>query len=266
MYAQDYIDEVKLRLARFDVSAHLNDPKILTYINESRRNVQRITLTSHGERYGKVRRISLTANFDDILRVPQSYLEMPTAVQVVPLPVDFIDAVECIVEWQQIGVTYRKQARRLTSWEMSSLQFHAWNTPTLASPAYMIGNKREYAPMDSFEGLNLYIFGLETSAAQTVFQYADANTVVGEVWYYAAVDDLENIVGASTRGDYDFVMPRDMIELVIYYAMILAIQNIAPEADKASVMEEIKALADLAPYNFYMDKLLETHKIPSQEE
>lgn len=245
MTGKDYIDEIKLRLMRLGISKEANDPLILSYINEGRRAVQQATMYLYPERYGKIARIAVAEeNLITEYVIPPNASNKITDVWRVAMPDDFIRANVVIVEWlsnvgDNAGVTYRTEARRMDKRELYNIQAHSWNVPTIWDPAYAV-EKSTLAGTDWY----IYIAGLNYDV-QTLFDIAA--TVVLEVWYVAALNDIEYT-------DSEITIPPQIEELTVHYALYYLLQKMF-ELDAATVvMTDIVMLQQSLQMNYEIEK------------
>lgn len=271
MKGQDYIDEVKLRLLRYDVAYNLNDQKVLTYVNKARRDVQKSTMGLMQERYGKIWREQLTENFDANIDVMASYAGgRRCRVQTVDLPVDFIDVVVTILEWRRETVTYRSEARRMVKKEMYNIQMNAWNMPSMWRPVYILERLKKYERDSTNIGNHINILGLDIDNGRSLFDVADSGTIYLESWYIAALDDLENYILPSTlaanyHGDTEYTVPPDVEELVIYHTMMSCLKDIKEYAAAQILAGEIRTLEGMVAEHYAVTKEKEGTLLPSKE-
>lgn len=102
MTAKEYIEEVMLRLSRFDVISQLNEPLILTYINKGRQQAQRFSLEVMPERYGRISILPISPNFVPAYTTT-SYYGKVTRMYPVVLPNDFINVYRVILRYQTVS-------------------------------------------------------------------------------------------------------------------------------------------------------------------
>jgi hypothetical protein len=269
MTAKDYIDEVKLRLPRYNVGTKLSDAKILTYINQARREVQRMTIGLYPERYSKVLFLYIEKElYDPTLQLSSTYHGRPIKVYRVALPDFFLDSSVAILTYMNSnGNTIRVQARRMTKKEMFSVQMTSWNYPSISSPAYSIEYKMLDMANPSGTGKWLYIAGLETSETETIFD--KGYTRVGiEVWCTTVLDDLElgiMAINQSIASDSEYVIPVDMEELVINHAIMYCMQNETPQLDRDSIKAYIDSQYMILESNTKIIEEKTISLLPSQE-
>lgn len=113
MTAIDYIEEIKLRLSRFDVIKHLNDLLILSYINKGRQQAQRFTVEAMPERYGRISILPISPTFVANYTTT-SYAGKVTRMYPVNLPNDFINVYRVILKYQTVLETEENEIITLT--------------------------------------------------------------------------------------------------------------------------------------------------------
>lgn len=264
MTAQQYLDELKLRLNRMEVAVSGNDQLLMNYINRARRQVQGMTLDLFPERYAKIARFALPNVVDANSTILNSYAQEPINAYRLLLPDDLIDTFEVLIEWIDLvtGVTYRQQCRRLTKQEYWNVQMSAWSVPTIDRPTYTI--EETIAPVKSLllSGLN-YMNGLVNT---TLWDVATPAGVMVELWYTAIVPDIEywdNQLLPQT--DTEMSIPPDVDELITYYAMQYFLQNTTKVYAQQSVQAEIDLLFQMIRVNYETKQLKGAELLPSKE-
>ena len=279
MTGKEYIDEVKLRLARHQVSEDFGDPLILTYVNDARREVQKMTMALYPDSYGKIARIKLTDNTgtptkDNLSDQTETYIEAdkPSNVYVATLPDDFIEAYVAILEWipdtgqTDEGVTFRREMRWANKREIFNTQLNSWNGATIWNPVYSVDRQMNILAgvrTDATLPYIIYIHGLDIDATTTLFTIAATDIggykeVTAEVWYIAALPAIE-------MADDDTIIPPNFEEYVIYWSMLYCLQNINDMMAKDSVEAELSLLKKNLQELYEMKKTKKDLLIPSKE-
>lgn len=259
MTGKDYIDEVKLRLFREDVVLNLGDSQVLSYVNRSRRQVQKLTMSLSPERYSRIVRIGI-----DGTMIKQEYDQSNTyagkrvTIFEITLPDEFIDTTTLILEWwdSATNIKYRSEARRVDKRELFSVGKHSWNVPTHMRPIYTLERDLYKQGMESLNKWKAYLSGLDISNGQTLLDTSDY--VLAEIWYVAALRDLED-------EDAERVIPADVEELVVYYTMMYCLRHIQNIYAYASIKSEIKTMEEEISESYEQKKIKETILLPSKE-
>src|SRR5574343_176845 len=162
---KQYVDEIKLRLRRFDVVLSLDDATIQTLLNRARREVQATTLGLMEYRYGRILVMPITIvaagtnppgynlnpniNASGVSEQITTITALnrasfnPVTIWQTYLPADFIDATGVIMHYllpnsTSPTVTWNFAMRRVDKRELFTVQSHSWNPPTIVSPTYAI--------------------------------------------------------------------------------------------------------------------------------
>lgn len=208
MILQDYIDEVKLRLNRYNVVVDSNDLLLITYINDGRRNAQRLSLPYVGQRYGRIITIQGTAF---TLFNPTS-IALPNNNVVstynTPLPADCIDIDTVICGYTNGATSFRKEARRMDKEEVYNLSLNNWTIPTIDRPAFTL--EHILFSNTPIGGKSLLIAGINQ---------ADIVNMNMAIWYKAIIPELND------PGEQELWLSPDYQELSIYYAMLSLVRD-----------------------------------------
>ena len=208
MILQDYIDEVKLRLNRYNVVTSSNDISIMTYINDGRRNAQRISLPYVGQRYGKIMTISggrFEAYAPTSIALPGSRMVVTYNVK---LPDECVDVDSIVFVYATHGAEFRKEARRMDKEELYNLSLNNWTIPSIDRPTFTV--EHILFGDAAMAGKNLIVAG----ASQ-----ADMENINVRIWYKAIIPDL------SDPNESEQWLSPDFQELAIYYAMLSLVRD-----------------------------------------
>lgn len=273
--ARQYIDEVKLRLSRHNVTLELDDPTICTFVNRARREVQYSTLGLLPECYGKIVQLSALVQ-DSSLSQTNTTHNRPTTVYRVSLPLDFIEPTVVMLRYTLTGViaslgrtfngeTYDYEARRVDKRELFGVQMQSWNQPSIIAPVYVVEKKLVDLAAGALANPILYLGGLDIDNATTLVDVADR--VVVEVWYTAALPDLELVpsLAPGAPPDQELALPMEFEELVVYNAMIDCLQKIGAQSAIPSVKAELELLQSLVEDTYSTVKLQAGPLLPSKE-
>ena len=244
-----YIDEIKLRLIRLMVVMEMNDSEFVMYVNQARQDVQRLTLHSHRERYGKICQLSV-GTIDQIYSIRRPYTAPQIPLVAFQLPVDLIEIFA--VQYSE-GELLTTEARRYDLRELYNVGMHSWNYPTRYRPVYtIIDNYPLYAPLSTM----LFSAGQDTQA--------DADITI---WYTAAVQGLDLYDAGFNYGvDNDITIPMELEELVILYAMRSVMQRIEAPSALQSIIQAIALHEQAIQSGYKVEQLKISSLLPSQGE
>lgn len=256
MTAQDYIDEIKLRLKRHKVSQEMSDAEILTYANRARNQVQKLTMGLFPERYSRVWDIGIgvqdieslydQTNTYAAVTSPSSYVQVARIV----LPNDFISMEVCKIRYDLLRRVEVSEARPVTMSELYKACMHSFNYPNFTSPVYTVERVG-----------GQYVLYLAPSISGTTL---DLYQMSAEIWYVAAVMDLQNLAGSGVE-DVDTQIPIEFQPLVMDFAELYILMRIIPEALPQMVTMEIKRLSELLKINYSIETDLQYTLLPSKE-
>lgn len=257
MTAHDYIDEVKLRLPRYNISINFGDAIILTAINRARRSVQKSSLGLYPERYARI--IGLPINLGDVYNVyaqPNAYSNLSLNIIWKQIPDDIINIETVLLRYQANdgAPTYRSEARPVTKWELFSANMNAFSVPTKEMPIYAV--ERDLNTNTYF----IYFAGIEDNGG-LIF---DSNTALLEIWYVASLLDIED-VNSIGNDDTDSVIPGFLQELVIYYAIQYLLQTTDITESLNSIIDEIKRMEDLVKSRYEVNTDIKEYLLPSKQ-
>jgi hypothetical protein len=222
--------------------------------------VQQLGLNLFPFRYSKIKRIDVPPFIDTDSSILYSYAQTEVEMYKAPLPLDVIEPFVVVLEWRDLtsGVTYRSEARKMIKKEMFSTQMHSFNMPSKDNPVYAMERQLDATPQ-----YWMYISGLSwlDSTGTKVDLFTTSSYVVVELWYTSALDDLELFDG---NNDIDVSTPPDMEELVIYYAMLYAMQETNAIQEMPSVNAEIQMMWNLLKQNYMIAEADSNRWLPSK--
>lgn len=262
--ANDYIDEVKLNLARIDVANHLSNQLILTFVNQARRYVQNMVMDLVPERYSRKTIISLNyGNIEpDLPTNVNSYQNNTTRFVSVILPDDFIDMINVHIHarplyWASLPPMVKLyntyEARRLREEEMWNVQLHSWNTPSLERPAYVV--TKDLTTNNNI----LRVAGLYGNTMMN--NYDLSFDPFCTIWFKRAIEDLENF----PSDDNDMTTPPDCINIVIQRALIDCLNVINSGVQIGSLTNDLQVMEQSIVMNYQTNKNKEEILLPSKE-
>lgn len=256
MTIKEYIDEVKIRLTRIGVARDIDDIFLATYINRARQQAQRFVMPITPDRYGKVRRYNLTGLANDIDQ-PTSYVGKDVQYWRLDLPDDFLDVHSCIVEWQLASnsTIYRAEARQATKFEMYNSAMNPYTSPMRIRPVYILENVLNDPVVMNDPGKTILI-----SAGDNDSLELDTNYIECQLWYVHSLYNLDYWLN-----DNDQVTPYYLEELVINFAIQMALRNINDEKALDAVDAEVKALEKLVKELYIVKTDMVQQFMPSKE-
>lgn len=247
MTLPQYIDEIKLRLIRLMVVMEMNDSELIMYINQARQDVQRLTIGSHRERYGKSTFVTAGV-VDPVYSIQRPYGQSQALVYACRLPTEFI---EMWAVTYQVGELQRTEARRYDMRELYTIGMHNWNMPTPLRPIYSV--------LDNYAN-NLPDSTMLFSIGQALNEEASI-----QIWYTAAVQGLDLYdAGFNYGADNDISIPTELDELVVLYAMRTVMQRIEAPAAAAAIQSQIGMHEQAIVASYQTEKLKVTSLLPSQ--
>jgi len=259
MTAQEYIDDIKLRLLRLNVDIDLSDEFILTMINRARTEVQIATYSLFPERYASIYSLSYSASDinnlkSDILSLTNSqgaYKEVNA--YIITMPSNLMEIYNVVVSWDSTerGDDWSTNCRLVTKEELFEIQNHAWNVPTADNMIYTIEKV----------GNTQLLYMSDLSVAANDLASGDVNV---DVWYISALSDLENITTAGVD-DTDSVVSPEVEELVIYYAMLYCLEGIHDDIAYDYIKNEISVVDKTLKDNYLVKKERVGSLLPSKE-
>lgn len=233
MYSMlQYYDEVMMRLRRYYVSQELDAGTAEMIINRARRDVQLAIMPIYRERFTAQLTLDLVPGNTAVEELTRARTvtrhgggTVTNRSWIMSLPSDFID--EDAV-WVQ-GALGEYEARKLSKLELYDLLGQTWACPQAFSPVYCIEKDTESAT---------YLIHVSKGAPAI-----DVSEV--RVFYVKALQHLQ-IVNSAGLPDNDRVIPWDCTELVVYQAMLVALQKFElPQAQKAIELELDKIISDV---------------------
>lgn len=247
MDMQKYVDDVRLRLPRYDVSQELDQGTIAMLVNRARIDVQLATLQTFPERYARETVVSGTpaAVTEYATTVPKPSGNVTNAVYSISLPADFIEEVSVFVK--DDGTDFW-ETRKINKSELFQTMKNIWNCPTLNTPIHCT----ERAPGSA--AVTLYV-----SKGDTVVAAGDI-----KLWYLARLPDLE-LFNGSGSADTEVRIGHDLTDLVVTIATLKAVETLQFTRAKQPIMNDIEIAVSLleAQYSRGIDR--KKLNLPSRE-
>lgn len=239
---QGYVDEVRMRLSRYDVSAELDPGTLQLLVNRSRRDVQAATLQVYPERYARTSRLgamtAVTAYSLDIAGGTRT-------VWSVALPTDFLTETAFFVDGTPPILL---EARKVQKAELFQLLNNTWNGPTPNEPIYCIEKST------TATGYVAYV-SAGTAAV------ANSST---ELWYLAVLPDLQ-LYGTAGAADTEVRIGPDFEELVILCATCKAAQKLGFSKNAELIAADVQMNVLLMQENYTRAVDREKLMLPSRE-
>jgi hypothetical protein len=252
MTAKEYVDEVMLRLSRYDVILELNEPLILTYINKGRQQAQRFTLESMPERYSRITRFPIATTPYPNYSV-KNYYGNQIHFYSIPMPNDMIKVFRVVLRYTP-GSTWTPQridARYYTFKEIFNTNVLSINPPTVISPIYtvMANNDNNYQVLISGTQRTNGNWMGQNTLEDILHERSGFYNIDVEIWYTVAIFELEYRTQANTI-DNELTLPVPLDELVINYAMLHCLRHVKHAEGIGLLMKEIKLLESLITQNY----------------
>ena len=250
MTLQDYLDEVKLRLNRYNVVLDSNDLLLMTYINDGRRNSQRVSLPYVSQRYGTIIQIaggSFTLfNPTSIAKPNNTIINTYSSV----MPIDCIDVDNVIFDYTDstTSTAFRKEARRMDKEEVYNISMNNWNTPTIDRPTYTL----EHLLFSNTpnRGKSLIVAGL---------QQADLAKCNVTIWYVQVIPELND------PAELEVSLSPDLQELAIYYTMLALVRDNKPTENYQTLSMVLNRLIGNLTGVYQMQQVLPVKELETSE-
>lgn len=275
MTIRESVDEVKLIFSRHSITLEADDPTIQTFVNKARRKTQLTLLGLYPECFGKILELDGWTLDANLVKINQTSGN-PVDIYRIVLPLDFIDATVVILRYTLdgeideigrtfTGETYDYECRRVDKHELYGVQSQSWNAPTYIAPVYALEKKLVDLSNPVLANSILYIGGINVGASDTLIDLAER--LVVEVWYTAALPDLEVVpsLAPGTTADQELAIPMEFETLVIYEAAVDLMQKMSLSAAAPSVMQEIATLQAVIQDIYSTSKLQAGLLLPSKE-
>lgn len=257
MNTKEYLDELMLRLGRFDVISELNEPLMLSYLNKGRQQAQRFTLEYMPERYSRVSRFSI-GQTPVSTYTTRDFYGTTIGLYPVDLPSDFINPFRVILKYELQGRPYSFECRYYTLSEVYNANVLSINPPKYFSPIYTVqaNNDNEY---------KILIAGLDLSAGKSIFEDGRYTNIECEVWYTCAIGELE-LRNQNNDIDVEVTLPIGVEELAIEYAMYHCLRHVKHVEGMSLLMQEIQLLEQMLNQNYQQNKVVENVDIATNKE
>ena len=257
MTARQYIDEIKLRLTRIGVVTKINDAEILTRVNRSRRAIQMMAMPVFEQKFGAYAILPIaTITADSTSSAPVNNFGSVANIYRVPLGFPIIDVISASIVWTDTsGQILRRECRKVAKREMNTVNYHAWNCPTIDRPIYALESKYREATPTQLAGQTLYLGGLEDSPATTILSMTNPSV---ELWYVAPLSDFAQL------NELEAVLSPELEELAIQHTMLGCLSNYEYIALKQTVQTDFDLFKNVALSNFSMMTDTPIHTLPSE--
>lgn len=228
---KEYYDALMIRLRRYYVSQELDPGTAEMLLNRARRDVQLAILPIYRERFGAILTLDgVPGNsaVEDTTR-RRTLGGVTRTVYSMNLPADFIQD-DCVLVTTQVGEI---EARKLSQRELMNVLYHTYAKPSAYSPVYSVEKDTES---------DAYVINVSIGAGAVV--PADV-----KLFYIRALKylQLRNNAGAE---DLELVLPYDCREMVIYQAMLVAMQKYSMPEAKEVVGFELEGIVDTVQKDF----------------
>lgn len=224
--AQQYVDEVKLRLSRYAVNMELDEGSLEMIVNRARRAVQRATMPLFPERYSAILNLTGVPGNTSVavpeytVTVVRGATSVTNTMWLLNLPADFVQAEVVLISTAEGA---RFESRQVTKKELATTMRNVHTQPTPRSPIYCI----EKNPNNS----QYQIYASKGAAQVTVSDV--------QIWYLKALKHLQLDDGTGNP-DNEVVMSYEFEEFVVYQAMLDALKKTSFNNAKQIIGSEIE--------------------------
>jgi hypothetical protein len=253
MTSYNYIDSLKELLSSIDVNQTLNDELLLTYINQARADVERLTMRLYPERYGDIWNTYITPLTTTKSNIGNNRKSNST-VFIIPLTTDFIDIYECIFYWNIGSISYQAQGRKVIKQEFYSILSNSFLNGQVQSPIYC---------EEVLNGVkNLYVTGFDIQNGTLLDRMPEGNETINvEIYYLKAINDMDLYVTGAA--DVEYYIPDMFLNMVTDIAAIYAL-NTNPIKESLEVMIQSK-MKDIG-IDYETSKLKAQELLPTQQQ
>lgn len=217
---QQYVDDVRMRLSRYDISAEVDNGMLEMLVNRARHDVQLATLQIFPERYSREFTIAAvpSAVTDYATTSPRATGSVTNAVYEAALPSDFIEMVQCFVK--DSGTTFWA-GRLVNKRELVQIMRNVWNCPTEQNPVYYV----QRAPGDAS-----YTIGVSKGSGVVA-----TNEI--RIWYLAKLPYLQLFNAGNP--DPEVRIGYDCQELVVSLATLKVCQALKFDVSVQAIVGDI---------------------------
>lgn len=266
MTLRQYLDELKLRLMRYEVNTTFDDLYIASVVNNARQNVVLSVLDIYPNLFVTDVNFALGANAprDNLYFQVVNYQGVTLDAIRVQMPPNFIKPIECWFVYQdQNGVTEWKQIRIVDKKEFYFAIRHAYNT---THPTTLLGHFEQLIS----DGRVYFTFAVPM-AITTSGQFGN---FVLRVFYHFLPDQLElfddvavgaQVVPNNTNSDLENVIPTFLEDLVIKESLVELLSNIDQVNALQRAKDELNISKQLIKFNKDIEYLRRKSLLPSKK-
>jgi hypothetical protein len=256
MTIKQYVDEVMLRLRRYDVSLEIDIQTATLFVDRARREVQMSTVGLYPERYSGI--VTPTGIAEDAAQsVTNRSTGQPIKLYKGFVPRDIIEPKIVVVLYGSGATESAYEARRVDKRELYNVMRHSWVRPTPITPVYAIeATSSEFSVNETRNSKNLiYIAG----PPSITFNTRIFTTLALDFHDY--LPDYENGTLSSVE---DMETSWMFTEMVITHALVDCLQKIEAPAALASVKAEQQFYAQMVKEMYSMNTT-QSQRLPSNE-
>lgn len=264
MTVQQYLDEVKLRLLRYQVATDFDDLLIVSALNRAREIVVFQTLDIYPNLFITNMNYDIRGNgrLEPDLSGITNYHNTLIDVYEFSLPADFIKALEVWVLWETSeGITEWRQVRLVSAKEFYFTLKHAFNTSQVSTfvgmtqesivdgrAYFYLGIPKAIVDDNNIDKISLKIFYHFLPAPLELYN----DTQVG-IKVLPSVFDAENII------------PSFLEELVIQQTLLILLTGIDQANAYQRCVDELQAYIKIIDFNKRIEHLRRRSLLPSKK-
>ena len=253
MNTNDYITEIKCRLSFF-TTKKISDPLLMTYVNRARHQVQRVYEKLYPEAFGEI----YSANLIKLKTETRSRVmngDKPINFYELPLPEDFNDCYVVLLNWEMDYESKKVELTRINREEINTVCKNKWQMPTTQKPDYIIDTQFS----EDYPNGKILICGIDYDSTTTLFERTkkvnNLNTPITMTMYYTkAMDDINYERTVTGTIEEENVIPKNMEEDVISYAMLYCLEATEDSLAKDSIGIEIQNIESQLKMNYEIRK------------
>lgn len=246
--AQQYIDDVKLRLSRYDAALSLDDATLEMLVNRSRLDVQMATLQMFPERYAREYTLAgVPVQVPEYnVTVTDSNGSSTKTVWRLALPNDLVHDV--VVFYNDAISGTRHMCRKLNKRELYPIMKSGSTTPVPFSPIYCVER-------DVTTGSNWIFLSIGSTPIQP-------NEFV--IWYLARLPYIQSFNAAQTA-DLEIRIGYDVQELVVKTTLLKALELLELNSGTQDIAMEIELQIAALESAYQMNIIRTDILLPSRE-
>ncbi|MGC8978633.1 hypothetical protein [Caldisericum sp.] len=263
MTIQQYLDEIKLRLLRFQVSSQFDDLKILTFLNQARQTITLQVIDIYPDLFVTSLKYNLKniQTFDPLTNGLQDLNGNLITAYLIRLPAELYKPIEIWVFWEtEDGITEWRQLRLVSKKEYYFTLKHSFNstqTPTFVGTYW-------HSVEDGFYYLS---FALPKTLVDS-----NPSKLEMDIYYYYIPMPLE-LYNDSISGpqvlpsifDDEIIIPSFLEELVIQQTILYLLTTIDQANALQRCKDELEIFWNIINFNKEISNLRKRSLLPSKK-